>query len=41
MRIKDIAKVELSQEAFTTFSGVSGKEGRADKRLHSARRQRA
>ena len=26
VRIKDIAKVELSQEAFTTFSGVSGKK---------------
>ena len=26
MRIKDIARVELSQEAFTTFSGVSGKK---------------
>src|SRR5262245_22825848 len=26
VRIKDIAKVELSQEAFTTFSGLSGKK---------------
>ena len=26
VRIKDIAKVELSQEAFTSFSGVSGKK---------------
>jgi hydrophobic/amphiphilic exporter-1 (mainly G- bacteria), HAE1 family len=25
VRIKDVAKVELSQEAFTTFSGVNGK----------------
>ncbi|MGB8466137.1 MAG: efflux RND transporter permease subunit, partial [Terrimicrobiaceae bacterium] len=26
VRIKDIAKVELSQEAFTTFSGLNGKK---------------
>src|SRR5262249_19877216 len=26
VRLKDIAKVELSQEAFTTFSGLSGKK---------------
>ena len=26
VRIKDVAKVELSQEAFTTFSGLSGKK---------------
>ncbi len=26
VRLKDIARVELSQEAFTTFSGVSGKK---------------
>jgi hydrophobic/amphiphilic exporter-1 (mainly G- bacteria), HAE1 family len=26
VRIKDIAKVELSQQAFTTFSGLSGKK---------------
>src|SRR5262249_8344079 len=25
-RIKDIARVELSQEAFTTFSGLSGRK---------------
>src|SRR5262245_24879163 len=26
VRIRDVARVELSQEAFTTFSGLSGKK---------------
>ena len=38
VRIKDVARVELSQEAFTTFSGLSGKKA-AQINLHLARCQ--
>ncbi len=41
VRIRDIARVELSQQTFSTFSGSERQEGGADRCLYAAWRQRA